>query len=194
MTDEQKEKLSKAKVMLCVVENRFEIPVEYAKLLTELAWTHKVNILFWRGQRRTIWWTRQRMIDNFLKEEQWKEYTHLLFLDTDVIPKDPDWLERLILHDKDLISGYYCDINGKACSFSQGEKGRIGEGLEEVDYFSMGFSLIKREVLEKVPYPEPTPICKLDADSEFCWKAKLMGYNVWQDFNLKAFHLLRNAY
>lgn len=194
MTDEQKEKLSKTKVMLMVVENRPEISLEYSKMLVELAWQKKCNILFWRGQRQAIWWTRKRMIENFLSTEQWKDYTHILFLDTDVIPKDPDWLERLILHDKDLVSGYYCDVDGKACSFSQGQKGRIGEGLEEVEYFSMGFSLIKREVLEKVEYPEPTPICKLDADSEFCWKAKLKGYKIYQDFGLRGHHLLRNIF
>ena len=185
--------LKKASVMLLVVENRFEIPVEYSKLLVDIAWDRKCNIMFWRGQRRAIWWTRKRMVENFLKMPEFKGYTHVLFLDTDCIPTREDWLESLILHDKDIVTGYYCDIDGKPCSYSKGEH-RIGEGLEEVEWGSMGYSLIKREVLEKVEYPSPEPIEKLDADTEFFKKCKEEGYKIYQDFANRANHLLINTF
>lgn len=179
--------------MLLVVENRDDLPVEYAKFLVDLAWEKRCNIMFWRGPRRTIWWTRRRMIQNFLEGEDWKDYTHVLFVDTDVIPKIPDFLERLVKHNKDIVSGYYCGVDGKPCSYSKGEH-RIGRGLEEVDWFSMGFSLIKREVLEKIEYPAPDPVEKLDADIEFCKKAKEEGYKIYQDFSNMGSHLLKNFF
>jgi len=177
--------------MLLVVENRYDLPVEYAKLLVDLAWEKRCNIMFWRGPRRSVWWTRKRMIKHFL--EQYPDYTHTLFLDTDVIPQKDDFLESLILHEKDIVSGYYCDTAGKPCSYSEGEH-RIGTNLEEVEWFSMGFSLMKREVLEKIEYPQPKPVEKLDADTEFCTLARENGYKIYQDFNNRAHHLLRGAF
>jgi len=181
-------------IMLFVVENREFIPTEYSKLLVDLAWERKVNTLFWRGPFRAVWWTRKRMIEHFLSLKQFECYTHVLFLDTDVIPVDPDFVEKLLAHNKDMVSGYYCNTDGKPINIKNGEKGYKGVGLEEVDVFSMGFSLIKREVLENVPYPQPEPVEKIDADAEFCRDARKKGYQVFQDFNLRGIHLLRGAF
>ncbi len=64
------------------------------------------------------------------------------------------------------------------------------QGVIEVDVLSMGYSLWKREVWEKIEYPQPEPVSKLDADTEFCKLAKEAGYKIYTDFTLRAYHLL----
>ena len=177
------------KVLLLVVEWRDDIRTQYAKCLVGLAWNRVVQgIKFYEGQRKAIWKTRQLMIEDVLQNENFKDFTHILFLDTDVIPQ-PDFLEKLLAHDKDVVSGYYCDTTGLPCNRLRGTPFYAESGLHEVDVLSMGYSLWKREVLEKVKYPE-APNGKLDADMEFCQLVKDAGYQLWTDFNLRGTHLL----
>lgn len=181
-------------ILLLVVENRESVALEYSKLLVDLAWNRIVNTVFWRGPFRAVWWTRRTMIEYFLNSPDFKDYTHVLFLDTDVIPEDEGFVARLKAHEADMVSGYYCTTDGKPVNVKDGKKGYVGKGVEEVDVFSMGFSLISRKVLENVPYPQPDPVEKMDADVEFCRAAKEKGYTVLQDFNLKGTHILRSAF
>ena len=172
------------KITLLVVENRDFIPTEYCKLLSFLAWKRKVyEIRFWHTEgRRAIWHMRREMIKKALVESK---FTHLLFIDTDVIPKDDDFIDRLLSHNVSMVSGVYYDGLGRPVN--QKNEKRIqffGNGLMEVDVFSMGFSLIKREVLEKVEYPEPKPAYKLDADAEFCKEVKKASFPVYTDFGI----------
>jgi len=177
------------KIVLCVVENRETILIEYAKWLVKMALSNKIyGILFKEGKRKAIWSERRRLIDRALKSD----CTHVLFVDTDVIPPD-DFLEKLVYTDCDMVSGIYYDVAGNPCSRKNGDyyNGKI---LEDVDVCSMGLSLIKREVLEKVPYPEPDPVDKIDADAEFCKAVKEAGFTLKQDFELRGHHLLLGNY
>ena len=65
-----------------------------------------------------------------------------------------------------------------------------GKGLCDVDVFSMGLTLVAREVFEKVPYPSPNPVWKTDADIEFCKLAREAGFALKQDFSVEWKHLL----
>ena len=83
-----------AKVTLIVVENRDYIPLEYAKFLTKLAWTRDVySVCFWHEERRKpVWKMREEMITVALGD---KDCTHILSVDTDVIPPD-EFLKTLV--------------------------------------------------------------------------------------------------
>ena len=174
------------KILLLVVENRDEIKTEYCKFLTHVAWNRLVSgITFWSGGRPPVWYMRQQMLRKALEN---KETTHVLFVDTDVIPQ-LDCVGKLAAHNLPLVSGVYCDTNGAPINRKNGTP-FIGKNLMEVDVFSMGLSLISREVLEKVEYPEPDPIVKPDADVEFCRNVKATGFKIMTDFNVRGAHLL----
>ena len=179
------------KIALLIVENREQILLKYAQFLLKLAFSNKVFLFQFchLPKRKAIWYMRREMIKETLKN---KEVTHILQIDTDVIPPN-DFLERLIAHDKDIVSGVYHGLRGEPCSVKDG-KVYQGEGLEEVDTFSMGLSLMSRKVLEEIEYPEPNPTSKIDGDSEFCKLAREKGYTIYQDFSLRGSHLLLGRY
>lgn len=177
------------KVILLVVENREMILTEYARFLFGLAWNRKVeSAIFYRGQRKPIWFMRRALIQRALKTD----CTHILFVDTDVIPED-DFIDKLSAHNKDIVSGVYYGLNQDPCSRKDGEVFK-GEGLCEVDTFAMGLSLLSRKVCEEIIYPEPLPSNKIDADVEFCKLAKEKGYQIYQDFTIRGTHLLLGAF
>lgn len=179
------------KILLLVVENRDEIKTEYCKFLVQVAWERKVNgIKFWEGGRRPIWFMRKVMINEALKEHP--DMTHVAFVDSDVVP-EKDCFEKLAAHNVPFVSGVYHDITGLPINRRNGTP-HIGKGLAEVDVLSMGLSLIKREVLEKVEYSEPDPIVKPDADVEFCRNVKAAGFKIMTDFNVRGLHLLQGIF
>lgn len=174
------------KIQLLICENRDYILFEYAKTLLDISWNRQVSgMQCWHEHtRRSIWYMRREMIKQALKTD----CTHVLFLDTDVLPP-PDFISKLAEHNLPMVSGYYCDTTGKPAVKKDG-KPYIGQGLVAVETFSMGLSLIAREVLEKVEYPEPVPAYKLDGDAEFCANAIKAGFQPHVDFNVRGHHLL----
>ena len=117
-------------------------------------------------------------------------YDYLLILDQDVIPPR-DVIEKLMKHDKDIISGLYFghhDINGEAkvmpfaWVFSKEindwnntgyliEKEIWEEQLLKIAFAGMGCILIKREVLEKINFRY---LLEMDA-----WDDRWLGVDVW---------------
>lgn len=184
------------KVILLVVENRDDIRTDYARLLVSIAWTKMVyGFHFWDGGRRAIWHMRQEMIKAVLTEERYKGATHILFLDTDVIPRpsDGNFVQKLLEDlDKgwDAISGYYCNTNGNPINRRNGVTFLANEGIYELDVLSMGYSLWKIDIFKNVEYPMPEPAYKLDADAEFCKAVKEKGYKIGCDFSLRGQHEL----
>jgi len=176
------------KIALLVVENRDTVLLDYAKTLLKFAITNKIYLFkFWEGKRKPIWFMRREMIRQAMENPG---ITHVLFIDTDVIPPD-DFLEKLLAHEKDIVSGVYFDTQGLPCSIKRNNYFK-GEGLCEVDVFSMGLSLLTRKVCEEIIYPDPSPNNKIDADTEFCKLAQEKGYTIYQDFDLRGKHLLLN--
>ncbi len=184
----EKMKIKKTQIALLVVENRRRFHEDYVRWLTIQLMSRKIHgVKFFDGKALTIWATRRQMINEVL--EKHKDLTHVLFVDTDVIPPD-GFIDKLFLHNTPLVSGFYIspDDQNLPCSKKDGDY-YTGKGLEEVDVFSMGATLIQREVLEKVEYPEANKSHRLDADSEFCKKAKEAGFKVMQDFDLVCKHI-----
>lgn len=177
------------KVVLLVVENRDSIPIEYAKFLAKTAWDRSVaRIQFWQGKRAPVWFMRRKMMKNALDD---KEITHVLSIDTDVIP-DKGYLEGLLSHDLPMVSGVYWGADGGAINRLAGKPFFIDAKVPVIlDTFSMGLSLIKREVLEKIEYPKPDYEDNVDADIEFCRLAKEAGYPAYCDFGVRGTHILR---
>ena len=66
----------------------------------------------------------------------------------------------------------------------------FGRGLEEIDAFATGASLIKRKVFEKIEYPEPVDKLANDADVEFCFLARRSNFKIYTDFDLVATHTM----
>lgn len=181
----------KAKVLLLVVENREKIYLEFAKFLLQMVYWPDIGIKFWDrpGGRVPVWKMRQEMIEQALEKV---DFEYILFLDTDVIPT-AGFLDKMISLNKDIVCGYYVDSNGEPINRKDG-KPYLGKGVEEVDVMSMGFSLIRKEVLEKVKYPQPDPITKVDGDVEFCKDLKKAGYKLFCDFELKGTHIFTNYF
>ena len=182
------------KVALIVLENRPFIPTDYTKFLTRVAWKRMVTwIRFWGEMKQVpIWKMRQSLIRDILAET---DCTHVLWIDSDVIPNGDDFLGRLLAWGKPAISGVYFDAEDRPINRKDGKPYNfLGEGLAEVDVFSMGLSLIRRDVLERVPYPEPTPIWKPDADVEWCGDIRKAGFTIYTDMSIVGTHFFHSYF
>jgi GT2 family glycosyltransferase len=150
---------------------------------------------------------------NILGEKALREnYDYLLSLEQDVIP-EKDIIEKLLGHNKKIISAYYSkpvdltvqDKNSAEIRsvtielpiiyLQDGEKVRranpneiLDKGLLKVGGFGLGCVMIHREVLEKTRFR-----CEKDKkafdDLLFCHDAKKLGYGLFLDSGIKAEHL-----
>lgn len=114
---------------------------------------------------------------------------HILFLDSDMrFPADT--LQRLLLHDKDIIGANYKQRTQEEWTARKDGKfiGK-GFGLGEVDTLGLGVTLIKRAVFEKfepwfaMPY-DPQEKKQVGEDVYFCTMAKQNGFKIWVDHDL----------
>lgn len=151
---------------------------------------------------------RNKLTRVFLNSD--KDY--LLFVDSDIAPP-PEALQRLIDHDKDVITGYhnvvheYKDglpviipsssevlevnadntINRKLCERNK--------GLVQVQGAATSFMLIKRKVFKDWKRPwfkmlwneEHTNF--IGEDYWFCIEARKRGFEVWTDTDLEVKHV-----
>ena len=137
------------------------------------------------------------------------EATHLLMLDSDVLPP-PRLIETLLLHDKDMVGGWYSkkekfpvkDVEGNTkiiqrpvvYDFDSVKDGmpyyinrlNAGKGLESVDAAGAGLWLMSRkaaEALGKNPYGDG-----VGEDLLMCYKLKQLGFDLWVDWDIHAAH------
>jgi hypothetical protein len=126
--------------------------------------------------------------------------THILFVDSDVLPKH-NTLQRLLSHDKDIVTGVYPMMTrqGFAWSVTREKDFAIGvdqlpKNLFKVNYCGFGIVLIKFEVFEAIQWPywknvfRPGSIEKGE-DIYFCEKAKKAGFDIWCDPMVKCNHI-----
>ena len=151
------------------------------------------------------------------------DFEYLLFVDAQTAP-EPSYLDKLLRADKPVVSGVVQTIQaGKnklpyvgpqasmapaLVSVSLREKdGKYqcyyGKGLEEVDITTCAFTLIKREVIEKVHEKFGPPfswhrlvdqewgIEGYSEDFDFCLKVKEVGFKLYADFNCLCMHQQR---
>ena len=145
---------------------------------------------------------RNLMVRETLKDTA---VTHLLFVDSDMIPENPtnpnDAIKLLLSCNVPIVSGLYRAKQKDGFNYAMWAKNptaqrgyaAIGTWTEKTNWLQVavvgfGFVLLKREVFEKIPYPwfawdKPDGVSE---DFFFCEKARSLGYdiNVFTDVTL----------
>lgn len=142
----------------------------------------------------------QDMIVEFANHMQPRRFTHILFVDYDVLPR-PKTLLKLLEHDKDIISGVYPTIQKCKISWclSRDEPFKtmpyndLPNNPFKASVICNGMMLVKMEVFDKLEWPYwRSEYIKgnivTGADVYFCRKARAAGYDLWVDPKLKCNH------
>lgn len=127
--------------------------------------------------------------------------THLFFVDSDM-KFEPDVLDTLLAHDKDIVGARYYRRQGK--EKDPAVKTRFDmPGMSLPDHIyknyatATGCMLIKREAFEKIPRPwfSLGPVDKPEGeDIYFCRKAKEAGVEIFEDPTLQVGHVGTKVY
>lgn len=122
--------------------------------------------------------------------------SHLAFVDDDMLLGPRDIFERLLAHDKDIVSPlffraagnfdplvFHLDGDGEPCPITDYPKDTLFEAPAGV---GTGVMLIKREVLEALEdpwffYPQQST---RSMDVDFCLRAIAKGFKVWCDTSI----------
>lgn len=140
--------------------------------------------------------------------QKYPDYTHMLSVDTDMY-FSPDGVKALLKADKPIVGGVYYGLTeyGKFCTALKrsSEDGIYRpvpdpptEGCVEVDALGMGFTLVKREVMEALqpdftklwPFAETVADGRpLGEDAVFCLRAKELGFSSWLCGGARAGHV-----
>ena len=135
---------------------------------------------------------------------QQQRASHLMFLDTDMT-FPPDTLQRLIAHDKDIVSGLYFE---RYAPYRPMLRQRFEDGyslvnyppagLVECDALGAGCILIRMEVFQKLAKPcfeyrlSTSGIKEtfLTEDIVFCERARKAGFKIFCDTSIRCGHLI----
>jgi len=146
--------------------------------------------------------SRQRAANMFMGMPA--DFTHLLFLDSDIIPSDFA-ITNLLQDNKDIVSGIYANslhtglaawINEQPLQLPQLVQTNKVDPLVEVDKVGMGLCLIKREVFKRlVSVDQPWFYYKVDEigphseDFYFFSLLKRIGVKVYIDIRVQGLHM-----
>ena len=169
---------------------------------------------------------RNDLVEAFLETE----CDHLLFVDTDIefVPEDVD---ALLADDKDIVGAHYLNkytdveepipvasipLGGGKFGRATAENLKQETGLVEVAGLGMGFTLIKRGVLDDLQTGALWPFSEMSVtgeqlgeppDSEdkdvahliseditFCFRAARLGYKAYLDLDVKVGHHKSTVY
>lgn len=176
-----------------------QIPVETVRCLFELNKTPGMNVMLYPS---SLVYTARNTIALTAIESK---FTHLMFIDSDMT-FDADTIDRLMAHDKDIVSGLcfkrkapftptiYRNIRPK----SEGQEPTAevvrdyGEGLIEIDGCGAAMMLIKTSVLTNMVKElgqvfDPLP--GIGEDLSFCYRAGQLGHKLYCDTTVKAGHI-----
>ena len=136
--------------------------------------------------------------------------THLLMLDSDVLPP-PRLIEKLMLHNKDMVGGWYRkkekygvkNLDGQVqviqrpvvYDYLKSEGGNnlyvqrvsTGKGLEKVDAAGAGCWLMSRKVAEALG-KSPYDMNSGGEDMVICKKITDLGFDLWVDWDIPCAH------
>jgi len=133
---------------------------------------------------------------DMLGEKGWKEETHFLLLDADIMEVPADLIQRLIKHDKDIIAPFVYVDRAIPRQFFDVHCFRLygyrfhpfsppdpydGEPFE-VDSVGSCY-LVEHDVFKLIEYENPHPHIR------FCDNALDEGYEVWADPGIEILHL-----
>lgn len=180
--------------------------VYFELMIRLLSWSHSsipITVNF-KAFSAPIDHCRNEIVQDFLKSD----CTHLFMIDDDIVPPE-DALERLLFHDKEIVSAvcpligpgsrrqlsvtynaYIKDIEGDLYQYDWPDS----SGLEEVYAVGTGCIMLKRSILEVTDYPFKTEydskgIKFMGEDISFCVNAKEAGHQVFADYKLKCKHI-----
>jgi hypothetical protein len=140
------------------------------------------------------------------------EASHLLMLDSDVLPP-PRLIERLMLHDKDMVGGFYrkkerfgfknkdgrVEITQRPVVYDflrVDENGvplytqriQTGKGMEKVGGAGAGLWLMSRKVAEALGKSPYSMAQGAGEDLLICHKIRQLGFDLWIDWDIQAAH------
>jgi FkbM family methyltransferase len=133
------------------------------------------------------------------------QFDYLFAVDSD-ISFPPDTLERLLSHDRDIVSGVYIQrIPGKHTIEIMRKNAHGGvthvdwadikdQGLVSIDSCGFGCVLVKTEVFKGIEYPQFVYKSAIDhantisEDVYFCNKARAAGFTLWCDTDVICDH------
>lgn len=128
-----------------------------------------------------------------------KGCTHLFFVDDDIIV-EPDTLNRLLVHDKDIVGGIYMTKYEKQEPVVEYLDDKKPEGLFKCGAIGTGCMLIKIDVFKKLPQPwfkyewNKNGSIKKSHDWIFCEDARKIGYDIWAFNRLNIKHIGQYEY
>jgi len=129
-----------------------------------------------------------------------KGCTHLLHVDDDMI-YEPDTLDKLLAHDKDIVGGLYktkYEVQDYVIEYLNTDV--MPDKLFECAALGTGLLLVKTEVYKKTPQPWygyvwfDNGMVKESVDWVFCKNARKAGFKVWCDPQVTAKHIGQFCY
>ncbi len=189
--------MPKNKSIMISVLNQGSVRVEISALISELYKQRKYNLFITYPANKPITFNRNKIVKKFLESKM----DYLLMLDGDCIP--PESILNLADYDKDIIGGLCYGYMNKAIvpfCMAMNKKGRYdvkdaydAEEVVECDAIGSGVMMIKREVLENIPFPfkneyDPEGLKIKGLDFNFCERAKKKGYKVFCHTGFKCSH------
>jgi len=144
--------------------------------------------------------THEEIRQHFLRGK----WTHLLHLESDIMPCS-DLIERLLIHNKQIVSASYMINNGidsalmcqqleahgdirETANIKDGADLNMMDGkLHEVFACGLGASLIRRDVLEQIPFRWVSPAIVFP-DSFFAYDCDNLGIKKYIDTGLLLDH------
>lgn len=137
-------------------------------------------------------------------------YSRILWIDSDIVWL-PEYIESLIIADKDIVSGVYLtnpdigtiaahfpDENGLPTFINQNEI-LLRDDLVEVGGVGFGFVMMKQGVFEsterpwflvrRVKYPDVDFYTMAGEDYSFCAAAQKAGYKIWLHTGVRVGHI-----
>lgn len=144
---------------------------------------------------------RVDQVRNLIADWVVRGYDYLFAVDHDMtFPADT--LAKMLKHDKDLVTGIYrqrvepqsieiYDLNQQRMTIEQ----LHGQGLTQIGGCGFGCVLIKKNVFEKIGYPQFEYHVALNhsntvsEDTDFCIKAMKQGFTLWCDPTILCGHI-----
>lgn len=216
----------KIKVIFCVPGNNFSGKFLdcWVDLLSH-CFRNNISFKISRQESSVVYYVRNKCLngDTLQGPEQkpfqgLEDYTHLMWIDSDILFSAREF-EALLSHtDKDIVSGIYMMEDGQhfatvkkwdteyfakngSFQFMNDEDMKKEKESFTVSYTGFGFILIKRGVFESMNYPwfEPLPqkigkaVDFTSEDVAFCLKAQERGFKIWVDPAIRVGHEKRIA-